>query len=98
MGRHFQLLTKGMGKEDAGLSRRETKLRKRCAPSTKKLNLIHITHTLAQSVGGPEGPGVQTEVGDMLPNKVANLGDAVSLCQTPQQATAGVSMGGQNSG
>lgn len=29
-------------------------------------------------------------LGDTLPNKAANLGDAVSVCRTPQQASTGL--------
>lgn len=82
---------------DLGLSRRETRLRKVCSIHKKAESDPHYTHP-GSECGWSRGARATDRGGDMLPNKVANLGDAVSLCQTPQQATAGVSMGGQNSG
>lgn len=48
-----------MGKEDPGLSRNQTKKE----PFRKAESDPHCSHTLAQSVGVPERPGLQTDVG-----------------------------------
>lgn len=86
-----------MGKEDqvTAKQKRNLKAKKDVCSIHRKENLTHITHTLAQremSVGVSERPGLETDM--RLPNKAANLGDAVSVCWTQQQATSGASMGG----
>lgn len=63
------------------------------------------THTLAhacaqneQAVGDEwcsREAMARVRLGDTLPNKAANLGDAVSVCRTPQQASMGLAWVGR---
>lgn len=61
MGRHVQLLTKGSGNGE-GRPRAKQKPDKK-EPFRKAESDPHCSHTLAQSVGVPERPGLQTDVG-----------------------------------
>jgi hypothetical protein len=66
MGRHVQLLTKGSGNGEGRPRAKQKRNQTKKEPFRKAESDPHCSHTLAQremSVGVPERPGLQTDVG-----------------------------------